>query len=239
VAIDPAYEREVVARWAGRIREKVPFFDQVIGRSTTRMDATEEAVRNQESAWGDWLADVMRGAFPDIPADVAVLNGGAIRIDDAIEGDIRWEHLARTFGFPTRVGLVWLRGRDLRETVLERSVSGGRGEGRFLQVSGVRFTFDRDRPAGQRVTEVQIQRGAAWEPLDEARVYVVAVPDYLMGGGDAYTFHTRAVISVPPGPDIRLMAFDALTAAYALGEAISPRVEGRITERGANGAARP
>jgi 2',3'-cyclic-nucleotide 2'-phosphodiesterase (5'-nucleotidase family) len=233
VAVDPAYVREVQEKWASRMREKIPFFDQVIGRSSTRLDASEEVVRNQESAWGNWLADQMRTAFPTIPADVAVLNGGAIRIDDAITGEIRWEHLARTFGFPTRVGLVWLRGRDLRETVLERGVSGGRGEGRFLQVSGVRFTFDRSRPANQRVTSVEVQRGAAWEPLDDNRVYVVAVPDYLFSGGDGYLFHNRAILSVPPGADLRLVAFDALSAAYAAGQAIAPAVEGRITEVGA------
>lgn len=232
VPIDPTYLRDVQQKWAERMREKVPFFDQVIGRSETRMDASEEVVRNQESAWGNWLADQMRTAFPTVPADVAVLNGGAIRIDDAITGEIRWEHLARTFGFPTRVGLVWLRGRDLKETVLERAVSGGRGEGRFLQVSGLRYAFDRSRPANQRVTSVEIQRGAAWEPLDDNRVYIVAVPDYLFAGGDGYHFHDRAVLSVPPGADLRLIAFDALSAAYANGQAIAPRVEGRITEAG-------
>jgi len=232
VAVDPVYAREVEQKWAARMREKIPFFDQVIGRSATRMDASEEVVRNQESAWGNWLADQMRTAFPTVPADVAVLNGGAIRIDDAIQGEIRWEHLARTFGFPTRVGLVWLRGRDLKETVLERSVSGGRGEGRFLQVSGLRFAFDRARPANQRVTSVEVQRGAAWEPLDDNRVYVVAVPDYLFGGGDGYQFHNRAILSVPPGADLRLIAFDGLAAAYAAGQAISPAVEGRIVEAG-------
>ena len=233
VAIDPAYQRQVQQTWAGRMREKVPFFDQVIGRSSTRMDASEEVVRGFESLWGNWLTDVMRTAYPTIPADVAVLNGGAIRIDDAITGEIRWEHLARTFGFPTRVALVWLTGRDLRERVLEQGVSGGRGEGRFLQVSGLRFSFDRTRPAGQRVTSVEIRRGDAYEPLSDTRVYVVAVPDYLFGGGDGYTFHNRAVLSVPPGPDLRLMAFDALSAAYARGEAIAPAVEGRLNEANA------
>lgn len=233
VAIDPTYRREVQEKWAARMREKIPFFDQVIGRSGTRMDASEEVVRNQESAWGNWLADQMRTAFPTVPADIGVLNGGAIRIDDVITGEIRWEHLARTFGFPTRVGLVWLRGRDLKETVLERSVSGGRGEGRFLQVSGLRFSFDRSRPANQRVTSVEVQRGTAWEPLDDNRVYIVAVPDYLFGGGDGYMFHNRALLSVPPGADLRLIAFDALSAAYAAGQAIAPAVEGRINEAGA------
>jgi hypothetical protein len=54
-----------------------------------------------------------------------------------------------------------------------------------------------------------------------------------MTGGDRYVFHNRAVMSLPPGPDVRLIAFDALSAAYARGEAIAPKLEGRITEAGA------
>lgn len=230
VAVDAGYAQTVTKRWADSMRVKVPFFDAVIGRSTTRLDGSEETVRDRESNWGSWLADQMRGAFPDLRADVAVMNGGGIRVDDAFQGEIRWEHLARTFGFPTRVGLVWLRGRDLREQLLERGVSGGRGEGRFLQVSGVKFRFDRRRPVGQRVTQVQVQQGDAYVPLDDGRLYVVAVPDYIYGGGDGYTFKEKAVMAIAPGPDVKLMAFDALSAAYARGQAISPQVEGRIVE---------
>jgi 5'-nucleotidase / UDP-sugar diphosphatase len=230
IAVDSGYQRQVAEKWAARLREKVPFMDEVIGRGDTLMDATEETVRNAESAWGDWLADQMRAAFPTVPADVAVLNGGAIRIDDVFGGEIRWEHLARTFGFPTRVGLVSLRGRDLRETVLERSVSGGRGEGRFLQVSGLKVRFDRSRPEGQRILDVQVQRGGGWAPLADDSVYVVAVPDYMYGGGDGYTFNQRAITKIPPGPDLKLAAFDALTAAFARGQPIAPRVEGRLVD---------
>jgi 2',3'-cyclic-nucleotide 2'-phosphodiesterase (5'-nucleotidase family) len=228
--VDPAYQAQVVDRYRREIREKVPFFDAQIGASATRLQATEETVRDAESSWGNYLTDVMRGAFPDVPADVAVLNGGAIRIDDDFEGPIRWEHLARTFGFPTRVGLVWLRGRDLRQYVLEQGVSGGRGEGRFLQVSGLRFTFDRSRPVGDRVTRVEIQRDSAWAPLEEERVYTVAVPDYLFGNGDGYRFRDAATQAVPPGPSLKWLAVQALLDAYSRGQSISPRVEGRITE---------
>ncbi|HEX8904594.1 MAG TPA: 5'-nucleotidase C-terminal domain-containing protein, partial [Longimicrobiaceae bacterium] len=230
IAIDPGYQRQVTDRWAAELRRRVPFMDAVIGRSDSLMDATEGTVRNDESAWGDWLADQMRTAFPTMPADVAVLNGGALRVDDVFGGEIRWEHLARTFGFPTRVGLVSLRGRDLREAVLERSVSGGRGEGRFLQVSGLKVRFDRSRPEGRRILDVQVQRGNGWAPLADDSVYVVAVPDYLYGGGDAYTFIQRAVARVPPGPDLKLAAFDALTSAFAHDQAIAPRVEGRLVD---------
>ncbi|HKP74406.1 MAG TPA: 5'-nucleotidase C-terminal domain-containing protein [Longimicrobiaceae bacterium] len=229
IAIDPGYDREVTRKWAARLGEKVPFLDEVVGRSATRMDATEGTVRNAESAWGDWLADQMRTAFPTRPADIAVLNGGAIRIDDQFGDTLRWEHVARTFGFPTRVALASIHGRDVRG-MMERSVSGGIGEGRFLQVSGLKVRFDRSRPEGQRILEVQVQRGTGWAPLADDSVYVVAAPDYVFGGGDGYTFAQRAVETVPPGPDLKLIAFDVLSALYARGEAIAPRVEGRLVD---------
>ncbi|MBX6366070.1 MAG: hypothetical protein IRZ00_19655 [Gemmatimonadetes bacterium] len=50
------------------------------------------------------LTDLMRTAFPDDPADIAILNGGAIRAGDVFRDTIRPEPPARTFGLATRVG---------------------------------------------------------------------------------------------------------------------------------------
>jgi 5'-nucleotidase len=110
-------------------------------------------------------------------------------------------------------------------------VSGGRGEGRFLQVSGLRFAFDRSRPEGGRVTRVEIQRDSGYVPLQDDSVYVVAVPDYLFGGGDGYRFRAAATQVVPPGPSLKWLAVQALLDAYSRGQPIAPRVEGRITEK--------
>ncbi len=231
IAVDPGYQREVADAWRARLAERVPLLDQRIGTAAVALDGREHVVRDHESNWGNFLADQMRTAFPDVPADVAVINGGAIRIDDEFSGPIRWEHIARTFGFPTRVALVWLRGRDLEQYVLEQGVSGGRGEGRFLQVSGLRFTLDRSRPPGDRVSDVLLAHADEWVPLEPDRVYVVAVPDYLYGGGDGYHFKDRAIMTIPPGPDLRLLVFDAILAAHARGEAVGGKVEGRIVEK--------
>jgi 2',3'-cyclic-nucleotide 2'-phosphodiesterase (5'-nucleotidase family) len=83
---------------------------------------------------------------------------------------------------------------------------------------------------GRRVLDVQVESGSAWAPLDDSRTYVVAVPDYMYAGGDGYVFKLRAIQAVPPGPDLKYLAFDALTAAFASGRPIAPRVEGRIVE---------
>ncbi|HET9983227.1 MAG TPA: 5'-nucleotidase C-terminal domain-containing protein [Longimicrobiales bacterium] len=236
--VDEAYGREVAAAYRDSMLAKVPFYQAVIGRSAVPLDGTEETVRGAESNWADWLTDLMRTAFPDDTADIAVLNGGAIRVDDVFRDTIRWEQLARTFGFPTRVGLVRVTGADVRE-MLEHSVSGNAGEGRFLQVSGLAFTFDRRRAEGQRVLAVRTGKPGAWTDLVADSTYLVAVPDYIYAGGDGYTFASRASRRVPPGPDLKLMAFDALAGAFARGEAIAPKVEGRIVEVGVAAKASP
>lgn len=229
VPSDPAYETRVVARWRGALGARVPFLDQKIGESAVVLDGLETTVRERESNWGNYLADLMRAAFPEVPADLAILNSGTLRIDDTFGGELRWEHLERTFGFPTNVALVWLRGRDLREGVLERSVE-GYGEGPFLQLSGVRYAFDRSRPAGERVVRAEVQGPDGWAPLEDERVYVVATTAFLLGGGDGYRFAERSLRTVPAGPDLKLMALGALTSSLVSGTPIAPRVEGRITD---------
>ena len=231
VVPDPEYQRTVVDRWTGELQRRVPYLDQQIGVSSVTLDALETTVRERESNWGNWLTDLMRNAFPEIRADVAFLNSGTLRIDDTFGGEVRWEHLERTFGFPTNIGLVWLRGSDLRELVLERSVE-GIGEGPFLQLSGMRFAYDRTRPAGDRVTRVEIQRGDGWAPLADDSLYVAATSSFLIGGGDGYRFGAAAVRSVPAGPDLKYMALAALANSLVAGTPIAPRVEGRITDSG-------
>lgn len=208
----------------------MPFITAQIGASSTRLEGLEEIVRTRESNWGSYLADQMRNAFGALRADIAVLNGGAIRIDDDFSGAIRFEHLWRTFGFATRVGYVWLRGKDVRQEILEHSVAAEPGDGRFLQVSGLKFEFDRHAVPGRRVRAVKVQQGEDWSALNDDHLYIVAVPDYLLEGGDGYNFKQKAVMIIPPGPELKLLAFEAISQSYTRGESISPAVEGRIVE---------
>jgi 5'-nucleotidase len=230
IPFDKDYQREIADRFRRELEQKVPFITAQIGASSTRLEGLEEIVRTRESNWGSYLADQMRNAFGALRADIAVLNGGAIRIDDDFSGAIRFEHLWRTFGFATRVGYVWLRGKDVRQEILEHSVAAEPGDGRFLQVSGLKFEFDRHAAPGRRVRAVKVQQGEDWSALNDDQLYIVAVPDYLLEGGDGYNFKQKAVMTIPPGPELKLLTFEAISQAYTRGESISPAVEGRIVE---------
>ncbi len=230
IPLDKNYQREIAEHFRRQLERKVPFINDQIGASSTVLEGLEETVRTRESNWGNYLTDQMRTAFGSMRADAAILNGGAIRLDDNFSGEIRFEHLWRTFGFATRIGYVWLRGKDLRQDILEHGVATEPGDGRFLQVSGLKFEFDRRAEPGKRVRNVKVQQGGDWADLNDDQIYIIAVPDYLFEGGDGYQFKQKAVLAIPPGPELKLLAFEAISQAFSRGESIAPVVEGRIVE---------
>ena len=127
-------------------------------------------------------------------ADVALINAGAMRLDDVIPaGPVTNYQLESIFLFAdeTRVVTFPLSGARLRE-VLEHGVAeGSLGKGGFLQVSGILFTYDRARPSGSRlVGEITRVGGAALAAGDTVQVVMPAYP--ACEGGDGYSIPEAA-----------------------------------------------
>jgi 2',3'-cyclic-nucleotide 2'-phosphodiesterase (5'-nucleotidase family) len=201
--------RDVENFYRYKLRKERPYLDNVIASQLNRCyDGTEEAVRERESDWANLLTDNMRAAYKKFPADVAVINGGSIRIDDTICDTITFESLERTFAFPTQIVFVRLKGKDLRELILEKSVNSGRGEGRFLQVSGV--SFRRDASEEGILKNLQLQTAKGVTPFDDNKTYVVAVNKYIFDCGDKYEFRKFVTEYIPAGPDLRALVYTAL-----------------------------
>ncbi|HZU05474.1 MAG TPA: 5'-nucleotidase C-terminal domain-containing protein [Chloroflexota bacterium] len=194
--------------------------DEVIGVSTTPLDARTEAVRTRETNLGNLVADALR-AWGD--ADVGLQNGGGLRSDRVYPaGPLTRRDLAAILPFANYAAKVRLSGAALWET-LEHSVGAlDERAGRFLQVSGLTFCYDPAAPAGQRVRRVWV--GDA--PLDPAAQYTVALNDYLQRGGDGYTMLAAAEVLIPSegGPLLTTLVADYVAARGT----VQPRVEGRI-----------
>ena len=59
--------------------------------------------------------------------------------------------------------------------------------GRFPQVAGLKYTFDKSQPAGSRlVGDVLVADGDNWVPIDPAATYGIVTNNYVRGGGDGY-----------------------------------------------------
>ena len=100
---DAAYQL-IADKWRKRLLEKMPFLISKIGEAAVPLDGREVVVRSTESNLGNFIADQMRGAFGEPDADLAFINGGTLRIDDYIAGDITFEDIGRIFGFSSLLG---------------------------------------------------------------------------------------------------------------------------------------
>ena len=182
-----------------------------------------QTIRNNENAWGNFIVDQMRGAFRDGEADLAFINGGTLRIDDYIEGDILFEDIGRTFGFSSYLRKTTLTGAEFRE-VLEAGYRGqGPSKGYFPQVSGFRVCIDRGRDSGDRIVSLQVPAEGGWQEISADTEYSVVVPDFLYRGGDGYEI-PKDRPATPPGSELKYLVLDAILVAQARGGTIGAAV---------------
>ncbi|HEU4525344.1 MAG TPA: 5'-nucleotidase, partial [Gemmatimonadales bacterium] len=187
---DDSAAARVAEAWADSLRARLGP-ERVVATAEAPLDARDALSRNRESPLGSLVADAMRAGTG---ADVALINAGAMRLDDVIPaGPISNYQLESIFLFAdeTRVVTFPLSGARLRE-VLEHGVAeGSLGKGGFLQVGGILFTYDRARPSGSRlVGEITRVGGATLAAGDTVRVVMPAYP--ACEGGDGYSLPEAA-----------------------------------------------
>jgi 2',3'-cyclic-nucleotide 2'-phosphodiesterase (5'-nucleotidase family) len=208
--------------------------NETVGEALADLDGAN--VRLQETNLGNLVTDVMRNVSG---ADVAIINGGTIRTSIK-QGSIRVSNVYAVVPFDNYIVAIKLTGRQIRDT-LEHGVSAiEEEEGRFPQVSGLIFTYDRKGPKGKRVKEVFI----AGKPLVADKEYTVATNDFLAAGGDGYKAFGDSVKSSKDyaviggamkgeklvysdsGRWLRDVVMDYIKTQ----QTVSPKVEGRIKE---------
>lgn len=142
---------EIVRSFADVLGRKL---QQIVGLCRVPMDARFKALRTHETNAGNWVADLMRHACS---ADIALLNSGTLRADAHLgPGVLRMKDLVSLLPMQDTVVTLAVPG-DIILKALENSVSKWPArEGRFAQVSGVRFAFDVAQPPGQRVIPASV-----------------------------------------------------------------------------------
>jgi 2',3'-cyclic-nucleotide 2'-phosphodiesterase (5'-nucleotidase family) len=203
----------MVARWDAGVSQLAA---EAVGRNARRLTRG----RAVESTVGNFVADAIREA---VKADVAFQNSGGLRAD-LPEGPVTKGSIYEVMPFDNTIVTVELTGAQVKH-LLEEALAGGR----TLQVSGMRYRFDADRPRMQRLTEVLDAQG---RPIDDATRYSVAVNNFMAAGGD-----DLAVLGASTTKrETNLLVRDAMEtfvrARAERGEPIDYRVEGRIERSG-------
>jgi 2',3'-cyclic-nucleotide 2'-phosphodiesterase (5'-nucleotidase family) len=207
----------VVSAYGERLGREL---DVVVGKTSVALEGRRGPLRSQETNLGDFVADAMRA---HAKTDVALINGGGIRSDRIIQpGPLTRRDLAAMSPFGNVVMTLELTGRVLREVLEQALPQREREAGGFLQVSGLKVTFDPARPAGQRIVTIEV--GGA--QLDPDRRYTAAVVDYIAGGKDGLTAFTKGRVLV--GATSAPLLADVLLHAVTTQGSISPQLDGRL-----------
>ncbi|HWT83797.1 MAG TPA: 5'-nucleotidase C-terminal domain-containing protein, partial [Candidatus Methylomirabilis sp.] len=194
--------------------------DAIVGATAVSLDTRNDIVRTQESAVGNLIADLMRAA---VQADVALLNGGIIRGNTVLPaGPLRRRDILAILPFANKVVKLEVTGEVLREALENGLSQVERTAGRFPQVSGLRYVFDPDRPAGSRLVTANV----AGQALDPRANYSLATFDFILGGGDGYAMLRtgKILVTAESGP----MDSDLLIERLKAGP-IAPVLDGRAT----------
>lgn len=223
---DPVVDARV-QEWMATLTEKLGG-NEAIGTTENLLEGVEPAVRGRETALGNLLTDAAR---EQMATDIAVLNGGSIRINDNIPpGPIAKYDMEGVFYYTNTLVAVPVTGQQLLD-MLRNSVSRvDAGDGRFLQVSGLRFTYHaRDGKFIVDASDVEV----GGKPLDVNATYSMSTIDYvyLHGTDDGYTLFADA--TRPPKINTEREAdFRATVEKYirARGK-VTQDIEGRIVRQ--------
>jgi 5'-nucleotidase / UDP-sugar diphosphatase len=168
------------------------------------LDGTEESVRSKPTPLTIQIAMGMMDAAPG--SELAIYNGGAIRIDDTLPAGLITEYdIIRILPFGGKVVLVEMSG-ELLQRVLDQGIK-NRGQGGYLQTTGVRLN----------------DTGTGWlraeGPLDPSRTYKVAILDFLLTGREQNLEFLRAdapgMKVLSEGIDIRQATIAIFKKAFA------------------------
>jgi 2',3'-cyclic-nucleotide 2'-phosphodiesterase (5'-nucleotidase family) len=204
---------------------------------------TPAVERSGENPMGNYIADLLRAKYK---TDIAISNGGGIRDTFPAKTYIPANTaLVRTGSGPLDVTLgdaltVYPFGNQVATTVvtganlwkaLENGVGGNYpADGRFPQVSGIKFSFDSSKPVGSRIVEVTKLDGTAI--AKDSKEYTLTTLDFIIYGGDGYLEVFSPAKAKVYGALLDVFV-DALKADMAAGKVTQlPVLDGRVKKVG-------
>ncbi len=224
VAKDPA-QTALIAKYQALAG---PVGDRVIG--TAAADITRDATPAGESALGDVIADSQLEATAPAGfggAQIAFMNPGGIRANLAA-GPVTFAEAFTVQPFGNSLVTMTLTGAQI-ERVLEQQVFPSdtpNGTGTMLQVSsGLHYTWDPARPAGDRIDPASIALNGL--PVVPAQTYRVTVNNFLADGGDAFTVLREGTDRLGGAIDL-----DALEGYFTAHSPVPPGPRDRIARAG-------
>jgi len=195
----------------------------IVGQADVFLDGERANVRTIETNLGNLICDAIIERVESDGVEIAFQNGGGIRAS-INPGDVSIGDIISVLPFGNMIVDCDVTGQVIWDA-LENGVSKVEDvSGRFLQVGGLRFTFDSSQLAGSRIVSVDIGNiYDVFTPIDLGATYRIAINNFIFGGGDAFDFTSATNVT-----DTGLLLSDTLIDYFGLYSPVSAVVEGRI-----------
>ncbi|WP_409252056.1 cell wall-binding repeat-containing protein [Bacillus sp. SCS-153A] len=228
IEADPEAQAEL-DKLAGPLEEMK---QTIVGSSAAFLNGERNNVRTGETNLGNLIADAMleKAQQNGGSATIAIQNAGGIRasID---EGPITLEEVLTTMPFGNTLVTLDLTGAEIL-AALENGVSDVENiAGRYPQVAGMKFSYDRELPAGERVIDVQVKTKDGFVSIDLEKVYTVATNAYIASGGDGYETFAKAK-DEGRMKELFFVDYQVFTEYLDNHANVKPTIEARIVEAG-------
>ena len=190
-----------------------PIIDEYIAEAA--IDITRDQSSAGESALGNLVADAQRIIME---TDFAFMNPGGIRAD--IEaGVVTWGELYTVQPFNNYLVTMEMTGQQIYDLLNQQWA--GQPYTRFLQISGLKYTWDASLPENDRIVEVTKADGTL---LDLEAIYTVTANNFLADGGDNFTVFRDALNKVTGPIDLDALIY----YLQGITQPFSAEIEGRI-----------
>lgn len=233
IALDPAITNILVPTYTDGV---ATLQNTVIGTTTADMPLTVGGVnicRRVECLLGNLVADAMlwkvNSTLPSgaQPYQIALQNGGGLRAP-VTALTVTVGEVLELLPFGNTIATLEITGTHII-SALENGLANVTlsGDGRFPQVSGLRYLWDLYRPVGSRVISVEVFNPSTnrFEPLNPSARYRMVTNNFVRQGGDGYTvLRDFAINPYDFGPALDQAVIDY----FQQFSPITPTIDGRI-----------
>ncbi|WP_225026779.1 bifunctional metallophosphatase/5'-nucleotidase [Xinfangfangia pollutisoli] len=221
-----AEDSDTLARIAELAKPLDEIRNKVVADTSAEIDGNRDVCRQVECTMGNLVADAQLARVKDQGVTISLANSGGLRASiDA--GEVTMGEVLTVLPFQNTLATFETTGQTLIDA-LENGVSQYEEKaGRFLQVAGMKYTFDISQPAGSRVSDVLVAEGDQWVPIDPAKTYLVVTNNYVRNGGDGFKMFVDAPKAYDFGPDLA----DVVAEFLAASGSYAPYTDGRITKK--------
>ncbi|MDQ4138362.1 MAG: 5'-nucleotidase C-terminal domain-containing protein, partial [Actinomycetota bacterium] len=187
---------------------------QVVATTEVPLNGVRNDVRSRETNLGNLVADsiLVAGQREAVAVGVeapvvALQNGGGIRNDSVLDGDLTALDTYDVLPFSNFVAIAPEMPVETFVAGVERGLSGGvtggvlQPAGQFAQAAGYSVKYDASQPVGSRIVDLVLDDGtvlvADGNPTGALDTISVATIDFLLRGGDGYPFDGVAFTVLP------------------------------------------